>query len=258
MISFLCTSSFSVVAHSLRIVFIIYNPKKREILSAVYYQEKGKTPMAPRTYSINKRSLAQDIFQNSPGSYNLPKNAAIVMYGLKCPSMELLRWVLKYMASDGTWTITLLVVMPWLNIPLSCKKWSEDVMTDIHNLCRNYGVTPQVITLMGHPLRTLVVERIASLHPTLVVIDRHHDKKDIEFYAEKVPYNIVVMNDHKEYDIIKAQTRLIDTDDHSLTGQSPAPTPEVIINSDGHCMKYPRSKLSISFTKDKKMSFGRK
>lgn len=87
------------------------------MLSAMYYQDKGK---APRTYSINKRSLAQDyIFQNSPGSYNLPKNAVIVMDGLKYPSMELLQWVLKYMASDGTWTITLLEVMPWLNIP--CK-----------------------------------------------------------------------------------------------------------------------------------------
>lgn len=46
-------------------------------------------------------------------------------------------------------------------------------MTNIHNLCGNYGVTPHVITLMGHPLRTLVVERIASLNPTLVVIDRY-------------------------------------------------------------------------------------
>ncbi|KAL8089048.1 hypothetical protein AgCh_038710 [Apium graveolens] len=224
----------------------------------MYYQEKGKTPMTPRTYSINKRSLAQDyIFQNSPGSYNLPKNAAIVMDGLKYPSMELLQWVLKYMASDGTWTITLLEVMPWLNIPLSCKKWSEEVMTDIHNLCRNYGVTPNVITLMGHPLRSLVVERIASLNPTLVVIDRYHDKKDIDFYAEKVHCNIVVMNDHKEYDMIKARTRLNDSEDHSFTGQSPAPIPELMINSD-NCMKFLKPKLTISFSKEKKMSFGRK
>lgn len=46
-------------------------------------------------------------------------------------------------------------------------------MTDIHNLCRNYGVVPQVITLMGYPLRSLVLERIASLNPTLVVVDRY-------------------------------------------------------------------------------------
>lgn len=46
-------------------------------------------------------------------------------------------------------------------------------MTDIHNLCRNYGVVSQVITIMGHPLRTLVVERIASLNPSWIVIDRY-------------------------------------------------------------------------------------
>lgn len=87
--------------------------------------------------------------------------------------------------------------------------------------------------------------------------NRHQDKKDIEFYAEKVHCNIVVMNDHKEYDLIKARTRLDDPEDLSFTGQSPAPTPELIINSD-HCMRCLKPKLFISLTKDKKMSFGRK
>lgn len=45
-------------------------------------------------------------------------------------------------------------------------------MMNIQNTCRNYGVTLQVISLMGHPLRLLVVERIACLHPTLLAIDR--------------------------------------------------------------------------------------
>lgn len=84
----------------------------------MYYHDKGKAPLTPRSFSINNRSLAQDyIFMNSPGLYNLPKNAVIIMDGLKHPSMELLQWVLKYISSDGTWTITLLEVMPWLNIP---------------------------------------------------------------------------------------------------------------------------------------------
>lgn len=110
-------SSRSFSAHG----FVSSNPaerelKTREMLSAaISYQEKGKTP---RTFSNNKRSLAQAcMFQNSPGSYDLPKNAIIVMDGLKYPSMELLQWVLRNVASDGTWTITLLEVMPWLNIP---------------------------------------------------------------------------------------------------------------------------------------------
>lgn len=88
---------------------------------------------------------------------------------------------------------------------------------------------------------------------------RHHDRKDTEFYAEKVPCNIVAMNDDGEYDMIKARTRLNASEDYSFTGPSPspAPTPEVIINSE-HSMKSIKPKLTISFTRDKKMSFGRK
>lgn len=94
-------------------------------------------------------------------------------------------------------------------------------------------------------------------NPCFNMCNRHHDKKDIEFYAEKVSGNIVVMNDQREYEMIKARTGLNATEDDSFTGQSPAPTPELIINSDHNCMRCLKPKLSISFTKDKKMTFGR-
>ncbi|KAL1829956.1 hypothetical protein ACET3Z_008368 [Daucus carota] len=109
---------------------------------------------------------------NPPSSFDLPRDVVIVMDGLKDPSLELLAWVLEHVITDAAWTITVLQVSPWLNIPLSYKKWSEDVMMNIHNLCRNRGIVPQVTTIMGYPLRLLVVERIASLHPTLLAIDR--------------------------------------------------------------------------------------
>ncbi|KAL8112667.1 uncharacterized protein LOC141667856 [Apium graveolens] len=156
---------------------------------------------------------------------DLPRDVLIVMDGLKDPSMELLAWVLEHVISDGTWDITILQVLPWLNIPLCYKKWSEDVMMNIHNLCRNNGVIPQVITLMGHPLRSLVVERIAALHPTLLVIDRHHDKKHIQFYAQKVRCNIVVaMNDRGEFELFNGRPRMNTNADYSFTQQAPAPT----------------------------------
>lgn len=50
---------------------------------------------------------------------DLPRDVLIVMDGLKDPSMELLAWVLENVISDGTWTVTILQIMPWLNIP--CK-----------------------------------------------------------------------------------------------------------------------------------------
>ncbi|KAK1374968.1 hypothetical protein POM88_031161 [Heracleum sosnowskyi] len=150
-------------------------------------------------------------------AFDLPKDVSIVMDGLKDPSMDLLAWVLEHVTSDGTGTITILQVLPWLNIPLSNKKWSEDVMMNIHNLCRNYGVIPQVLTLMGHPLRLVVVERIACLHPTLLAFDRHHDKNKIKFYAERVRCNIVAMNDHGEIEMIKVVPRTNTNADFNFT-----------------------------------------
>lgn len=67
-------------------------------------------------------------------------------------------------------------------------------------------VVPEIVTEMGHPIRLLVVEQISSLHATLVVFDRHHHKKYIEYYAEKIPCNMVVMNDNGDVDLIKKRT----------------------------------------------------
>ncbi|XP_012841299.1 PREDICTED: uncharacterized protein LOC105961613 [Erythranthe guttata] len=79
-------------------------------------------------------------------------------------------------------------------------------------LCRKYGVVPDIVTEMGHPIRLLVVEQISSLHATLVVFDRHHDKKHIEYYAEKITCDMVVMNDNGDVDLIKK--RKLDTNNN--------------------------------------------
>ena len=54
---------------------------------------------------------------NPPSSFDLPRDVVIVMDGLKDPSLELLAWVLEHVITDAAWTITVLQVSPWLNIP---------------------------------------------------------------------------------------------------------------------------------------------
>lgn len=69
-----------------------------------------------------KRCIAQDLLMvgKSPDSFDgRPKQVVIVMDGLKEFSMEPLEWVLKNIALRACCTITLLGVMPFLNIP--CK-----------------------------------------------------------------------------------------------------------------------------------------
>ncbi|XP_022878627.1 uncharacterized protein LOC111396423 [Olea europaea var. sylvestris] len=178
-----------------------------------------------------KTTLAQNvIFDPSPRSMENPNRVLIVMNGLKDVSIELLEWVLKNFTFHDCGTITIFGVSPWLNIPLSAKTWSDIWSMDLEDLsivkeriewkndpkyqkvlrlvdlCQKYGVVPEIRTEMGHPLRLLVVEQISSLNATLVVFDKYHDRKNIEYYAEKVPCNMVVVNDNGEVELIKKRS----------------------------------------------------
>ncbi|XP_022756361.1 uncharacterized protein LOC111304108 [Durio zibethinus] len=181
----------------------------------------------PRFMGKNGSKLANDL--SSPGSANVPKHVVIVMDGLKEFTTELLEWVLEKIIAPGHIDIvTLLGFMPWLNIPLSSKTW-QDVWTlefehlpltkeknewkndakylklqAVLNLCKNYGVVPQKEIVMGYPLPSLVVERIISLRATWVVFDSNRDlRKNRKFFAEKIPCNMVMINQEGEMDMIK-------------------------------------------------------
>ncbi|KAL1809121.1 hypothetical protein ACET3Z_026111 [Daucus carota] len=207
----------------------------------------------PLASTRSKRSVAQDLIlrKYSPASFELPKHVVIVMDGLKEPSLALLEWVLKNVAVETHCTVTLLRVMPWLTFPFSGRTWDDIWMLDFEDLvtnqeetqckndvylklqplielCRQYNVIPQVKPLMGFPIHLLVGEQITSLHATLAVIDRHHAKKNINYYAARVPCNILAMNQDGEFDMIKARSG-IDVDDYSI-GDSPAPTPKLIVS----------------------------
>ncbi|KAK6146442.1 hypothetical protein DH2020_020311 [Rehmannia glutinosa] len=204
--------------------------------------------MMPSCFPINKIArFAQDvILDDSPRPVDDPNRVLVVMDGLKEFSVELLEWVFKNFTFGNSATITLLGIMPWLNIPLSAKTWSdiwsmdlEDIFTcqeknefkndpkyqkvqRLIELCQKYGVVPEIRTEMGHPLRLLVVEQISSFHATLVVFDRHHDRKYIDYYAEKIPCNMVVVNDNGEVDLIKKRKCNDSEVDNTPVDETPA------------------------------------
>lgn len=64
-------------------------------------------------------SIANDLIrlQKSPKSIESPENVLIVMDGLEEFTVEPLKWVLENIALMACCTITILGVMPWLNIP---------------------------------------------------------------------------------------------------------------------------------------------
>jgi hypothetical protein len=65
-------------------------------------------------------SLAEDLkLQETPGSANCPKNVVIVMDGMQEFTTEPLEWALKNVIDDGC-IVTLIGIMPWLNIPRKC------------------------------------------------------------------------------------------------------------------------------------------
>lgn len=80
---------------------------------------KGHHKAMPRPFSSGKRSLADDLRRrDSPGSVNTTKHVVLVMDRLKEFSTEPLVWALENILEPGS-VVTLLGVMPWLNIP--CK-----------------------------------------------------------------------------------------------------------------------------------------
>ncbi|GAA0165923.1 hypothetical protein LIER_43738 [Lithospermum erythrorhizon] len=89
----------------------------------------GSKIMSSAGASGSNRTMAQELMVfrglQSPASLNVPVSILIVHDGLEELSTEPLEWVLKEIASNMSCTIVLLGVMPWLNIPLSSKTWSE-------------------------------------------------------------------------------------------------------------------------------------
>ncbi|XP_062073614.1 uncharacterized protein LOC133777876 [Humulus lupulus] len=193
-----------------------------------------------------------------PNGSSPTKNIVIVMDGLTEFTPEVLEWVLQNIVTRSGCAITLLGVMPWLNIPLSTKTWldiwsvdleelakerSENIKSDfkylklkaVLDLCRSYGVVLQKKVVMGYPSRLLVVEQIISLGATWVVFDRH--QKNTEFYAKKVPCNMVVMNENGEADMIKGRTVVENSGEMNTAtataGESPTvvPPPELVISN---------------------------
>ncbi|KAJ4847821.1 hypothetical protein Tsubulata_011772 [Turnera subulata] len=164
----------------------------------------------------------------SRGVAETPTHLVIVMDGLKEFDIEPLRWALENIWVAGCVNVNLIGAMPWLNIPLSSKtsgdvwgvdfeelamakergdQWRSDSkflkLQAILDLCQQFGVVPQKEVVMGYPLRLSVVEKITSLYATWVVFDRYQLKKDVEFYAEKVPCNMVMMSENDEPVIIR-------------------------------------------------------
>ncbi|KAG4992198.1 hypothetical protein JHK87_025655 [Glycine soja] len=133
-----------------------------------------------------------DLDFSSPGNTN--KHVVVVMDGMTEFTTDTLQWALDNVVTAGC-ILTLLGVMPWLNIPLFLKTrndfWTEELedappvkekngcgndakylkRQAVIDLCRKYGVVPQKKIVMGYPQRLLVVEQVATLCPTWVVFD---------------------------------------------------------------------------------------
>ncbi|XVF51986.1 hypothetical protein PTKIN_Ptkin04bG0228700 [Pterospermum kingtungense] len=213
------------------------------------FRRKYNYSLRPRFTGKKKGSkLGNDL--SSPGSANAPKHVVIVMDGLKEFTTELLEWVLENIIASGH-RVTFLGFMPWLNIPLSSKarqdvwtlefenfsvikeknEWKNDAkylkLQAVFDLCEKHGVVPRKEIVMGYPLPMLVVERIISLGATWVVFDSNRElRKNREFFAEKIPCNMVMMNEEGYMDMIKGRP-LIDIGDYTPSN-SPAflvPTP---------------------------------
>ncbi|XWS49258.1 hypothetical protein CRYUN_Cryun13aG0148500 [Craigia yunnanensis] len=213
---------------------------------------KGNYPSLRRFMGKKKGSkLANDL--SSPGSANVPKHVVIVMDGLKEFTTELLQWVLENITASGH-IVTLLGFVPWLNIPLSSKtrqdvwmlefedlslikeknEWKNDAkylkLQAVFDLCKKHGVVPQKQIVMGYRLPLLVVERIISLHATCVVFDSNrYMRKNREFFAEKIPCNMVMTSEEGYMDMIKGRPMIVNGE--HTPSESPAslvPTPLVI------------------------------
>ncbi|CAI8588175.1 unnamed protein product [Vicia faba] len=185
----------------------------------------------------DKKSLENDTPDHdftSPENTN--KHVVVVMDGMTEFTTEPLQWALDNVVTVEC-AVTLVGVMPWLNIPLSSKTRNDFWMVEMEDpplvkeknecrndkylkchavidLCRKYGVVPQKKIVMGYPLRMLVVEQLVTLCPTWVLFDRSH-RRNREFYAKKIPCNILMMNEDGRIDMIKSKQKMIRNDDSS-------------------------------------------
>ncbi|GJY23440.1 hypothetical protein Tco_0397098 [Tanacetum coccineum] len=202
------------------------------------------------TSNQNRRCLGRDLGPRESEEPFERKHVVIVMDATKEFSVETLEWVLKNIALDTWCAITLLGVKPWLTFVLSCKTetdiWTmkiEDLLSmnqrcqkaqALVDLCIKYKVAPQIESEQGFPTRLLVLEKITSVYATWVVFDRHHSKKHVEYVAEKVPCNILVMNNKGEADMIRGRSTTFDSEDESSETftSSTIPTPKVMLSDE--------------------------
>nr|GMC83033.1 uncharacterized protein LOC109158437 [Ipomoea batatas] len=185
-----------------------------------------------------------------PENNNFPKNVIIFMAALEKFPLETLEWVLKNVVMKPCCTLSIIGIYPYLTFLESAKTWSEiwsvnceDLQQGerrsnpkhlkvqfLMDLCQSYGVSCEIKTEMCHPVRSRVTEIIASLQPTLVVFDKHHDRKNIEFYAEKLPYNMIIMNEDGEVDMIKGRSQIDLITTAESSPYSLPPTPRVMVS----------------------------
>uniref|UniRef100_A0A7N0UYL8 Uncharacterized protein n=1 Tax=Kalanchoe fedtschenkoi TaxID=63787 RepID=A0A7N0UYL8_KALFE len=196
--------------------------------------------------------MVDDKYRGSPGSAMAPRNAVIVCNATKEFDFKPLIWALENIVHSKFCTVTLLGIMPFLNIPLSIKVWT-DIWTypnkdlsalpkmnikhlklhAIMKICKRYEVVPHIKTRQGYPRHLIVVEEITKLHPTWVIFDRHH-RKDREHYAAKIPFNMVIMRGNGYVDMIRGQSMIGDCSFGTPT-ESPAtlmPSPKFLISKE--------------------------
>ncbi|KAG9446676.1 hypothetical protein H6P81_012804 [Aristolochia fimbriata] len=197
-----------------------------------------------------RRSLVEDLpYRESPsGASTATRNVVIVMDAMKEFSREPLEWALAHVIRPG-YVVTLLGVMPWLNLPLTVKTWLdiwtlnfEDLraikeweakgdtkyqkLRGIIQLCEKFGVKLQMKVAMGYPLRLVVLEQTMNLHATWAVFDRHH-RKNRAFFAKRMPCNIVMMNNRGEVDMIKVRPMICRSDACTPSGSPATSVPAV-------------------------------
>ncbi|KAK9087981.1 hypothetical protein Syun_030375 [Stephania yunnanensis] len=107
-------------------------------------------------------------------------------------------------------------------------EWKSDLkyqkVRGVIELCEKYGVVPHMKVAMGYPLRLVVLEQTTSLSATWVVFDKHH-RRNRDFYAKRIPCNVVMMNNEGEVEMIKVRP-MIDNGEMMAT-ESPATLPIV-------------------------------
>ncbi|XP_068667379.1 uncharacterized protein [Aristolochia californica] len=193
-----------------------------------------------RRFTGGRRSLVEDLrYRESPSTYSATRHVVIVMDAMKEFSREPLEWALAHVIRPG-YVVTLLGVMPWLNLALTVKTWLDiwtlnfeelraikewetkgdnkyQKLRGIIQLCQKFGVELQMKVAMGYPSKLMVLEQTTSLPATWVVFDRHH-RRNRAFYAKRMPCNVVMMNNEGEADVIKVRPMICRSDTCTPSG----------------------------------------